>query len=1161
MRDFCRKRNNKQHDGQNGRPVKPGSRYGRRKAAAGFLAFLAAVGFLSGAARPLETAAAGAVTTEDVRIYEIENTQTALDIAHESVVLLENRDNVLPIAKSGKIAMYGKGTVQTIKGGSGSGEVNNRVVYPDGKAYMSKGGCSTIFGAFQREGYEVVNTSYLNAIRPYLPNRMVRTPAPEELLDPDALLADAQLTDTAIYVIRRNTGEGRDRKPAKGDWYLSDEEQANIDLLAEIFPKTIVILNVTCIDTSWIEESGVDAVVLIGAPGQMAGMAVLDILNGTVTPSGKLADTWAKDIWDYPSTELFSNINEDDYWKSRIEYYNEDIYVGYRYFDTFAANRVNYPFGYGKSYTTFSIETEDITADAENVTVTAKVTNTGDQYSGKEVVQVYYSAPAGELDKPYQELAAYGKTDTLAPGESQILTMTFRTADMSSYSEEKAAYVMEAGEYVIRVGNSSRDTGTAAVIELDRSVITQQLANQMAPDREGKTPGGGTGRSGPPYGMRFETTVEKSTAKYRLRRDAFKEIASEGVSIQRNVETASPVRLSVSGDLLEHTENLIYPEGSNENVNVYISTGTDQKLLNIRGYNYENDKTYDVIPVFFDKNGNAVSQRTGLLADYTDATLKDVYEGKITVEQLVSGMSVAELADMVEGGNKSSRQKGQVYGGESPSERTLGLAADLAIQDAYVDGVPGETNGLYIRSRCIPNIILTDGPAGIRITEQYTKGKTTYYQFATAFPAEQNLAQTWNVELADLMGMAVGAEMEVFGIDVWLAPGLNIHRNPLCGRNFEYFSEDPLVTGLMAAALINGVQSVPGRGATVKHYAANSHETVAAESNSVVSERALREIYLKGFEIAVKTAQPLCVMSAYNNINNIPTSNDYELLENILRKEWGFDGMVMTDWGGSGGASDARSMHAGNDLIMSGNLVYNILGYITDAGPSIEFRDGIAIDGGYPYMAVKRSLDGTAAGVRVTTMWGDYEPDGYGSAYEVLTTKELFETKTRPVVVYTTKKGRSLKNSASTDPYEIEYWTIKELFDGRDYEDGTHVAGFAVDNAASYRQEGEYIWITYMLSKLSDYDNISTMHAADPSHDGYQKPMTTDILGKPDVNTLTLGDLQKSVCHILRAVMATNRFAEVIGVEPAAYRETESEKLTTVVTVTKSEISRQQLQP
>jgi len=1127
-----------------------------KKAAARCMSALLAAGVLAGAMLPVRTAASGAVTTQEVREYETEHSQIAMDIARESVVLLENRNNVLPIAKEGRIAIYGKGSVQTIKGGSGSGEVNNRIVYPDGTSYGSVGGCSTIYGAFLTADYEIVNSAYINTIRAELPNRMVWAPEPEELLDPETVAADAAAADTAIYTIRRNAGEGRDRRPVEGDWYLSQEEQANIDLLTKTFKKTIVLLNVTSIDSSWIEESGVDAVVLIGVPGQMAGAAVLDNLNGTVTPSGKLVDTWAKDIDDYPSTELFSNINVDDYWKSRIEYYNEDIYVGYRYFDTFAPDRVNYPFGYGKSYTSFSIETENVTADEENVTVTAKVTNTGDTYSGKEVVQVYFSAPAGALDKPWQELAAYGKTDTLAPGESQTLTMSFRTQDMSSYSEKKAAYIMEAGDYVIRVGSSSRDTVPAAVIELDRTLITQQLANQMSPDREGKTPGGGTGRGDPPYGMRFETTVEKNTEKYQLRRDAFREIAAEGSSYQEQADTSGIIRLTIAENLLENSENSIYANGSGEDVNVYVSAGTDQKLLGIRGYNYENDKAYHVTPVYFGADGKAALTQPEQLADYSEATLLDVYEGRISMEQLVSGMSVEELADMVEGGNKSSRQKGQVFGGESPSEKNISLAADLAIQKKYVKGSVGETNGLYIKSRLIPNIIMTDGPAGVRITQSYEKSGTTYYQFATAFPSGQNLAQTWNLDMVATMGKAVGREMEIFNIDVWLAPAMNIHRNPLCGRNFEYYSEDPLITGLTASAQINGVQSVPGRGVTIKHFAANNQEVIASESNSVVSERALREIYLKGFEIAVRTAQPLCVMSAYNNINNIPTSNDYELLENILRKEWGFDGMVMTDWGGSGGYSDARAMHAGNDLIMSGNTSYNILGYISDAGPCIEFENRIAIDGGYPYRVVKTGLDASGTGVRVTTMWGDYEPDGYGSAYEVRTTKELFETKTRPVVVYTTKSGKSLKRTATTDPFVIENWTIKEIFDGKDYPDGTHLAGFAAQNAASYRQEGEYIWITYMLSKISDYDNISTMQAADPANDGYQKPWSTDILGNPDVNTLTLGDLQKSVCHILRAVMATSRFAELIGEQPVPYCEAKSDKLTTVLNVTKGKIQK-----
>ncbi len=1109
----------------------------------------------AGSVLPAFAAGPGAVTSKDVNEYEKESAAISLQIALESMVLLENNNEVLPLAKEGAIALYGNGIVQPVKGGTGSGAVNNRVVYPDGTVIDGVAISSTIKEGFENAGYEIVNAEYLDELLAALPQSSGGMGGGGLLADAalteEQVAADAALTDTAILVIRRNAGEGSDRKPVAGDWYLSEEEIANIALLTKTFDKTIVLLNVTSIDSSWIEGSGVDAVLLIGNPGQLTGDAVVQTLNGTVTPSGKLVDTWPQDINDFPSTEFFAEINEADPWISKIEYYNDDIYVGYRYFDTFAPDKINYEFGFGGSYTTFDIACDDVTVDAEKVSVTATVTNTGDTYSGKEVVQVYFSAPAGELDKPYQELAAYGKTDELAPGESQTLTIAFNTTDLSSYSEEKAAYIVEAGDYIIRVGNSSRNTVPAAVITVDETVITEQLTNQMRVEREGKAVGGGTGRGTPPYGNQIEITVEENAQNFADQRAAFIEANEGAAAYDDGKGTEGAIALTLEGASIANAENIIYAEGNNENVNVYVSATTDEELLNIKGFNYETNVPYDVIPVYFDAEGNAVSEKPDALADYSQATLKDVYDGTITLEQLVSGMSVYELADMVEGGNKSSKPAGQSAGGVSPNTRYVSESVDAAILDNYVPGEAGETNGLYTESRLIPNTTNADGPAGLRVDQSFVENDTTYYQFCTAYPVGQNIAQTWNVDIAYQMGASVGRDMANAGVDVWLAPGMNIHRNPLCGRNFEYYSEDPLVAGLTSAAETKGVQSEPGRGVTVKHYAANNQETSRNNSNSVVSERALREIYLKGFEIAVKSAQPLCVMTSYNEINNVPAANDYELIENILRKEWGFDGMVMTDWGGSGGYSDARAMHAGNDVIMAGKIVYNILGYITDAAPAIEFEDGIAIDGGYPYTKTSTRTSGTIVRNSAETMWGDYVLDAEGGDYVLTTTAELFDSETRPVIVYTIENVKTLEGNNRTDYNEAEEWTIRELFDGKDYEDGTHLPGLVEAGTGSYVEDGDNIVITYKLSKLSNRDNVSTAQAMDPENPGYQEPYSKDITGADDVNTLTLGDLQKSVINILKMVIASNNFAELIDVEAAPYIETKAADLIDVVTVIK----------
>ena len=1110
----------------------------------------------------------GAVTSTEVTQHEIDSAIISQQLATEGMVLLENKNNVLPMAGSGDVALYGAGAIQTIKGGTGSGAVNNRIVYPDGSSVDGVAIASTVLDGFKNAGYNVLTEDYLNAYNeanPYAVAGMGRVALPDDwMLTYEQVKETAAQTDTAIYVVRRNAGEGADRTPTKGDYYLSDAELANIQLLSSVFDKCIVVLNVISVDSSWFEESGADALVLMSNPGMLSGDALVQVLNGTVTPSGKLVDTWASDITDYPSTEYFAAINEDDPWSSFVEYYMDDIYVGYRYFDTFAPEKVNYEFGYGLSYTTFDVVTDSVTADKDKVTVQATVTNTGDTYSGKEVVEVYFSAPEGDLDKPYQELAAFGKTDTLAPGESQTLTLSFNTEEMSSYSEDLAAYIMEAGNYVIRVGNSSRNTEPAAVLTLDKTVITEQLTNQMVIDRDGANVGGSdnssSGRGLPPYNQKIEMTKEENVENFNELREAFKEAGASAVAYDDGKSTENATVIELSGDELENTES-VYPELAEgetyEDVNVYISATTDD--VNVNGYNYETNVAYNVNPVYYDADGNATDTKPEEMANFRVKsgseedgtaeyyTLEDVANGVLTLEQFVSGMSIEELANMVEGGNKSPNADGQSAGGTSPSTKYLDADAAQAIDNLWVRGEAGETCGLYIDSRKIPNTTNADGPAGLRVTQSYEEDGTTYYQFCTAYPVGTMIAQSWDTEVARKMGEAVGADMIAAGVTLWLAPGMNIHRNPLCGRNFEYYSEDPLLSGSIASAEGSGVQETPGVGVTYKHYAANNQETTRNASNSVMSERALREIYLKGFEIAVKSSKPMAIMTSYNEINNVPAANDYELIENILRKEWGFDGLVMTDWGGSGGYSDARAMHAGNDLICAGKTVSNITGYITDAAPAIETdENGVATDGGYPFVSKTTRASGTTVTFTTVTHWGDYRPSAEGKEYTVETTTEAFDSETRPVRLYVDEEGNYYTTAQQdiTTTQELQNWTIRELLDGKDINDA-HLNGMVDDGTASYTEEDGKVVITYKLEKLSALDNVST---------GHQEATTTDIFGDPDENTLTLGDLQKSVMNILHIVMASNQFADLTGTESVSYTQSRADQLQTYIEVAKSEI-------
>ena len=808
------------------------------------------------------TGALAASPSSEISEREIENAAISQYIATQGMVLLEN-NGALPIAKGGPIALFGGGAVETIKGGTGSGDVNNRDF-------------TTVWEGFEAAGYDVVTTAYLEAYEEaYTASQSGSSSAgpfgasvqPDDI-DVTPYLAAAQAADTALYVIARNSGEGSDRSADKLDYYLGDQEYANLETLAKAFDKVIVVLNVGgVLDTSFYREiDGLDAMLLMSQPGQQAGDALVQVLNGEVSPSGKLTDTWALDYADYPSSATFAGNDGDIY----HEIYAEDIYVGYRYFDTFGVD-VAYPFGYGLSYTDFDITVDDVTADAESVAVTATVTNTGDTYAGKEVVQVYFSAPNGELDTPYQELAAYGKTDELAPGESQTLTISYDTAQMSSYSMERAAYILQPGWYVIRVGNSSRNTEYAAVIELwDGAVVTEQLSNQMTQDQD------------------IDTLNDEAGAIVKDYGDYFGDLPFISLSAAdfTTLNNASPY--------------------DDEAIVSYVAEGSDYAPIDQEA----NPRvTRATTGAYESRVVSGYPETVESVAAYDAVMLADVASGELTMEEFVGNLTAAEMSDIVEGTGMM---------GMGSSDPIIGA------QSNAVSGAAGETTANYFDAHGIPDIVLSDGPAGIRINQSFTEDGVTYYQFCTAFPIGTMIAQTWDPDIMRLFGETLGSEMVEYGITLWLAPGMNIHRNPLCGRNFEYYSEDPLVAGLTAGYTTLGVQSHDGIGVTLKHYAANNQESNRNSVNNSITERALREIYLKGFEIAIKMAQPMALMTCYNVNNSMPAADDYDLCTDLPRGEWGFQGLIMTDWGG-GQSTPANSMHAGNDLIEPGGSNAQIL--------------------------------------------------------------------------------------------------------------------------------------------------------------------------------------------------------------------------------------------
>ncbi len=816
-----------------------------------------------------------ATVWQEMSEREKEHLKIVRKIAAQGMVLLENHDCLPLTGTPGKVALFGNGARRTVKGGTGSGDVNVRF-------YV------TVEQGLENAGFEVVTKKWLDDYDQLIAQEqakysekikdikdplqaflyMTKNPFVEPGAKPlEAKDLEDYKADVAIYVIARNSGEGADRMVREGDYLLSKQEIHDLTILAAAYKKLVVLLNVGgVIDTKPLREiPGIGAILLMSQAGSAGGDAVVDVLTGKVTPSGKLTTTWAESYSDYPSSNEFSHMSGslDD------SYYKEGIYVGYRYFDTFNI-MPSYPFGYGKSYTDFSIDVLDVTVDGDEVTVKVKVTNIGNRYSGKEVVQVYYSAPEGELEKPYQELAAFRKTKELAPGESEILDLHYRISSMASYSEKKAAYVLEPGEYYIRVGNSSRNTHVAAVLTLSEEVITEQCRNLFG-------------------------------------NPEIQEISRKGRS------------------------SYTY-EGEEQEIKAAKRIPIDKSKIPTKTNTYRNE-----FPLL--TSGGKVEK----------LTVQDVKSGKATLEELVSQLTVEEMAELCVGCARAGNDHVSI----------LGNAAER------VPGASGETTSALMAERDIRNIVLADGPAGLRLVPEYYRkdgkvipkkrgfdavsvlvsgtsapeadltGAEVYRQYCTALPVATLLAQTWDESLIREAGDLVGREMLEMGVTLWLAPGMNIHRNPLCGRNFEYYSEDPLVSGICAAAITEGVQKHPGVGTTIKHLAANNQENNRFHNNSIVRERTLREIYLKGFEICVKQAQPMAIMSSYNLINGIHTANCYDLLTAAVRDEWGFQGLIMTDWGTTGymggtslgqgkdkkyGYSDsAGCIKAGNDLIMPGS--------------------------------------------------------------------------------------------------------------------------------------------------------------------------------------------------------------------------------------------------
>ena len=705
--------------------------------------------------------------------------------AQEGCVLLKNQEEILPFRKDIRIAVCGMGCVDYVKGGGGSGDVTTNHVHSLLDALEEK----------EKEGKIHLYAPLAELYRKCEKNSTEQPGYAAEPEIPDTMLADAaENTDAALFVLSRHSSEGCDRRSE--DYYLSEQERKIVEQLKKHFHRIVVVLNIgSVIDTSWFHhESLIQGALLIWQGGAEGCPAAADILCGDSFPSGKLADTFASQLEDYPSMK---NYQPDGY----EAVYEEDIFVGYRYFETIpgAKKRINYPFGYGLSYTHFQLETISVHDTLDKLSICVKVSNLGSN-PGKEVVQLYVSAPDGYLSKPAMELKGFVKTKELAPGEAETVSIELYRKNLASYDDfgkrAKSAWVLEPGKYTFWIGSSIDTLQLAYTWLLEQCVITEQKAAMCVPQRL----------------MR------------RLTPDGtYESVASFDPTVVRDVPAEMPANSYWPGCKATPPVRVPWEEGALD----------------------------------------------GQRPQFTK-----VAEGAMSLDTFIQSLDCRELAELVCG------------------QANTGVADTAGIGNLPQSG--------------IPNIMTADGPAGLRITPN--KGI-----FSTAWPCATMLACTFNPVLVEAVGRSAAMEVKENNIGIWLAPAVNIHRNPLCGRNFEYYSEDPLLSGKMGAAMIRGIQSVH-ISAALKHFACNNTEVHRMENDSIVSERALREIYLRSFEIAIQEGSPWIIMSSYNLLNGHRTSENSDLLIGILRNEWGYDGLVITDWWNH--ANHIAELKAENDVRM-----------------------------------------------------------------------------------------------------------------------------------------------------------------------------------------------------------------------------------------------------
>ena len=718
-------------------------------------------------------------------------------MAADGIVLLKNEDKTLPITGQTRVAVFGRSAVNYFTVGYGSG---GDVVSPYRHNLMEgllehgvkvDGILASQYETWCSRPRNVPDEGY-----------WAHWPMsnPEMPLKAEDVAAAALRCDMALVVIGRAAGESRENVLKPGSYYLTDREKAMLDVVATYFHRVCLVMDCgNVIDMSWTRdyENNLPAFVYAWQGGMESCTALADVLTGAVNPSGKLTDTIAVKYEDYPSSQSFGAM--------AFNAYTEDIYVGYRYFETFAPDRVLYPFGFGLSYTRFRLSSQ-AAVSGNQVTVNTTVENVGDE-AGREVVQVYVDLPCGTLGNPKRVLAGFKKTGLLRPGQQQVVDVSFDLASLASFDDtgctgHKDAFVLEAGNYCVQAGTSIRDVKAVVCIVKQGLEVVRQLheCNAVRPEH------------------------------------GFCRMVNRGGAL--DMEMVPTANRNLKQDILAHLPQELTP-------------------------------------------------------GQTEFTFEDVKARRCTPEEFVAQLSDQELDDITHG---------------------FGLMNDPSGPAGNAGSLGGVTEAL--KKRGIPTVITTDGPSGIRIRRT-----------CSLLPCGTCLASTFDPEGVEALYRLLGREMVLQGTQVLLGPGMNIHRNPLCGRNFEYYSEDPLLTGKIAAAMVRGIQS-QGVSACPKHFACNNQETNRNKCDSRLSQRAQREIYLKGFEIAVKESDPWCLMTSYNLVNGVWSHYHYELVTDILHDEWGYRGLTITDWWMQPGAApefpaitnDACRIRAQVDVLMPGEI-------------------------------------------------------------------------------------------------------------------------------------------------------------------------------------------------------------------------------------------------